>query len=122
MKCYGSLWVARRQDNEGAEKSVRFTLWPPYSKSIARRERADIEKERQRFIEPMKNQASSMDMQEDLPSASSGGMARSQCASWLLFVELNKKVTDHLRERSSKLVRRASTPMDCVCCAPPKRD
>jgi hypothetical protein len=41
-----------------------------------------------------------MDMQEDLPSAGSGGLARSQCASWLLFVEFNKKVTDRLRERS----------------------
>jgi hypothetical protein len=51
-----------------------------------------------------------------------GGVARSQCASWLPFVELNKKVTDRLRERSFKLVHRASTPMDCVCCVPPKRD
>jgi hypothetical protein len=25
--------------------------------------------------------------------------------------------TDRLRERSFKLVRRVSTPMDCVCCA-----
>lgn len=33
-----------------------------------------------------------MDMQEDLPSAGSGRMARSQCASWLQIVELNEKV------------------------------
>ena len=63
-----------------------------------------------------------MDMQEDLPCAGSGGMARSQCASWLPIVELNKKVTDRLHEQTFKLVHRASTLMGCACCVPPKRD
>lgn len=66
MKCCGSL---AGRTNEGKEKRVRFMLWPPYSKSIVRQKRADIEK----VYRPNEKRANSMDMQEDLPCAGSGG-------------------------------------------------
>jgi len=76
---------------------------------------ADIEKETQRFIDPMKKGLVPWICKKIYLLLVAGG--------WLVHnARFVAAICGALRKQNFKLVHRASAPMDCVCCAPPKRD